>query len=77
MVDYAQLDEGMAEEMVLFSYRLKNLKQVIKFYVHCLENEEYVESIVELYCFGYMLNEYLGKTVANFDEIQKKLNIYP
>ncbi len=73
MKSYAQINDEIADKLDRHAKRLYTVKQVLSVLLYFFENEEFNNSIVELYCIGTLLLEYLNKTNNMFEELQKEM----
>ncbi len=73
MTSYAQINDEIADKLDTHAKRLYTVKQVLSALLYFFENEEFNNSIVELYCIGTLLLEYLNKTNNMFEELQKEM----
>ena len=60
MTSYAQINDEIADKFDTHAKRLYTVKHVLSVLLYFFENEEFNNSIVELYCIGTLLLEYLN-----------------
>ena len=57
------------------SIRLITAKQALSLLLFCIESDWYYETVVELYSFGKILEEYLQNTYKEFQDISEAAGI--
>ncbi len=57
------------------SIRLITAKQALSLLLFCIESDWYYETVVELYSFGKILEEYLQNTYNEFQDISEAVGI--
>ena len=66
---------NIAEKIGDHSVRLITIKQAYALFKYCIESEIYDETLVELYSFASILQEYITNTHAQFNNIQDSIGI--
>ena len=69
------ITNDIAEKIGEHSVRLITIKQAYALFKYCIESEIYDETLVELYSFASILQEYITNTHAQFNNIQDSIGI--
>ena len=65
----------IADRLQQHAIRLKTLEQTFTLLKYCIENMVYDSTIVEIYCFGIVLQEYIYQTHHEFVQLQDSLGL--
>lgn len=68
-----KLDYETAQKINNIGKRLSTAKNCLELLLYCVEAEIFSQSIVELYSFGTVLNEYFEKTKELYNNIEFEL----
>lgn len=69
------VSEEIKNRLEEHSIRLITAKQALSLLLFCIESNWYYETVVELYSFGKILEEYLQNTYSEFQDISEAAGI--
>ena len=69
------VSEEIKNRLEKHSIRLITAKQALSLLLFCIESNWYYETVVELYSFGKILEEYLQNTYSEFQDISEAAGI--
>ena len=69
------ITEEIKNKLEEHSIRLITAKQALSLLLFCIESDWYNETVVELYSFGKILEEYFQKTYSEFQDVSETLGI--
>lgn len=73
MTTAQQIDEKMCERIQAHAIRFYNIQKCIDFLTYSFEMGAHDKTVVELYCFGAILKDYIKHTKEALDQIEKEL----
>ena len=69
------VSEEIKNKLEEHSIRLITAKQALSLLLFCIESNWYNETVVELYSFGKILEEYFQNTYKEFQDVSEAIGI--
>ncbi len=69
------VSEEIKNKLEEHSIRLITTKQALSLLLFCIESDWYNETVVELYSFGKILEEYFQNTYKEFQDVSEAIGI--